>query len=179
MTRMFRLRDEAAWDAFNRERNTRFGNAQAVVNTKSTSGAVDTRSSQQDGGSTRPSVVATRPGQSGPLTLPWPPSGNTAVRHAQGVHYLQPAVIAYRDSVATLCARFKPIVGRYRLHVHLSPPDARRRDADNALKSLLDALVKAGYVQDDSLTYMRELVVTTDDERRGRVIVRALAMEPT
>lgn len=121
---------------------------------------------------------APAPSNTGPLTLPWPPSGNTAVRHAQGVHYLRPEVIAYRDSVAALCARFAPITGRYRLHVHLSPPDARRRDADNALKSLLDALVKAGYVQDDSLNFMRELVVTTDDEHRGRVIVRALAMEP-
>lgn len=33
MTRMFRLKDEAAWDAFNRERNTRFGNAAGIVNT--------------------------------------------------------------------------------------------------------------------------------------------------
>ncbi len=111
---------------------------------------------------------------SGPITLPWPPTGNTAVRHAQGAHYLRPEVIAYRDSVAALCARFKPIAGPYRLHVHLSPPDARRRDADNALKSLLDALTKAGYLEDDSLTYMRELLLTTDDERRGRAIVRAV-----
>lgn len=113
----------------------------------------------------------------GPITLPWPPSGNSAVRHAMGAHYLQPVVIAYRDSVAALCARFKPIAGQYRLHVHLSPPDARRRDADNALKSLLDAIVKAGYVQDDSLAYMRELLVTTDDERRGVTIVRAIPID--
>lgn len=106
-----------------------------------------------------------------PLTLPWPPSGNSAVRHAQGVHYLRPEVIAYRDSVAHLCAGRLPTIGKYRLHVHLSPPDARRRDADNALKSLLDALVKAGYLIDDSLTYMRELLVTVDDERLGHVRV--------
>jgi crossover junction endodeoxyribonuclease RusA len=108
-----------------------------------------------------------------PITLPWPPSGNSAVRHAQGVHYLRPEVIAYRDSVAHLCARFAPIAGRYRLHVHLSPPDARKRDADNALKTILDALVKGGYLIDDSLTYMRELLVTTDDERLGHVRVEA------
>jgi crossover junction endodeoxyribonuclease RusA len=111
----------------------------------------------------------------GPLTLPWPPSGNSAVRHAQGVHYLRPEVIAYRDSVAALCARFAPTPGRYHLHVHLSPPDARKRDADNALKSILDALVKGGYLIDDSLTYMRELHVTTDDERLGHVRVEARA----
>jgi Holliday junction resolvase RusA-like endonuclease len=65
------------------------------------------------------------------------------------------------------------IAGRYRLHVHLSPPDARKRDADNALKTILDALVKGGYLIDDSLTYMRELLVTTDDERLGHVRVEA------
>jgi len=106
-----------------------------------------------------------------PITLPWPPSGNSAVRHAQGSHYLRPEILTYRAIVADLCARYAPILGRYRLHVHMSPPDARRRDADNALKSLLDALVKAGYLADDSLTYMRELLVTVDDDRLGHVRV--------
>lgn len=109
-----------------------------------------------------------------PIALPWPPTGNHAVKHTRnGGHYLQPEVIAYRDGVANLVARFAPITSKYRLHVHLSPPDARRRDADNALKSVLDALVRAGYLKDDSLTYMRELLVTTDDERRNGVIVHA------
>lgn len=109
-----------------------------------------------------------------PLTVPWPPSGNHAVKHANGAHYLRPEVIAYRDSVADLCAHHTPTAGRYRLHVHLSPPDARTRDIDNALKSLFDALVKGGYLHSDSMTFMRELVVTVDDERRGRAIVRAV-----
>lgn len=111
---------------------------------------------------------------SGPLTLPWPPTGNSAVRHAQGVHYLRPEVVTYRDSVAALCAKRAPVRGRYRLHVHMSPPDARARDIDNALKSLLDALVKAGYMQSDSMTYMRELLVTVDDDRLGHVRLRAI-----
>lgn len=108
------------------------------------------------------------------LTLPWPPTGNSAVRHAQGVHYLRPEVIAYRDSVAALCAKRAPVRGRYRLHVHMSPPDARARDIDNALKSLFDALVKAGYMQSDSMTYMRELLVTVDDDRLNHVRVLAV-----
>ena len=111
----------------------------------------------------------------GPLTLPWPPTGNSAVRHAtQGVHYLRPEVVAYRDSVAALCASRRPVMGRYRLHVHMSPPDARARDIDNALKSLFDALVKAGYMQSDSMTYMRELLVTVDDDRLNHVRVLAI-----
>lgn len=110
----------------------------------------------------------------GPLILPWPPSGNTAVRHANGKHYVTPEVLDYRETVKELCAPYEPVKGRYRLHVHLSPPDFRRRDADNVLKVLLDALVKAGYLADDSLNYMRELAVTTDDDRKGRVRVTTL-----
>lgn len=90
------------------------------------------------------------------------------------MHYLRPEVIAYRDSVAALCAKRAPVRGRYRLHVHMSPPDARARDIDNALKSLLDALVKAGYMQSDSMTYMRELLVTVDDDRLNHVRVLAI-----
>ena len=100
----------------------------------------------------------------GTLTLPWPPSGNTAVRHAQGGHYLTKAVRDYREAVAAICRDYAPIQGRYRLHVHLSPPDRRRRDADNAIKSILDAIVNGGYVHDDAMSYMRELVVTVDDD---------------
>lgn len=116
----------------------------------------------------------TRSLTSGTLTLPWPPSGNSAVRHGNGSHYLRAEVIAYRDSVAALCFGKAGVKGKYKLHVHLSPPDARKRDADNAIKSLLDAIVKAGYVEDDSLQFMVELLVTTDEERRGCAAVRAI-----
>ena len=123
-------------------------------------------------------VMPSREGRTGPLTLPWPPTGNTAVRHAQGGHYLTQDVRDYRQAVAAICRDYAPIQGRYRLHVHLSPPDRRRRDCDNALKSLLDALVKGGYVKDDAMAYMRELVVTVQDEPcYGWAKVRAVPIE--
>ena len=103
-------------------------------------------------------------GRTDTLTLPWPPTGNTSVRHGNGGHYLTQDVRDYRAAVAAICREYAPVKGRYRLHVHLSPPDKRRRDADNACKQLLDALVLAGYVQDDAMAYMRELVVTVSDE---------------
>ena len=103
-------------------------------------------------------------GRTDALTLPWPPTGNTSVRHGNGGHYLTQDVRDYRAAVAAICREYAPVKGRYRLHVHLSPPDKRRRDADNACKQLLDALVLAGYVQDDAMAYMRELVVTVSDE---------------
>ena len=109
-----------------------------------------------------------------PLTLPWPPSGNTAVRHAKGVHYLRPEVTTYRQAIAAILGRSEPVVGRYELVIELSPPDARRRDIDNALKSLLDACVKCGWLPDDSMAYMRRLTVTVKDDRRGEVSIYAL-----
>lgn len=115
-------------------------------------------------------------GKTGPLHLAWPPSGNHSVQHAQGGHHLTRETIAYRQGVADACARHAPIAGRYCLRVHLSPPDKRARDIDNALKNLFDALVKARYLPSDSMQFMRELRVTVDDERRGRVTVVAMGM---
>lgn len=119
-----------------------------------------------------------RASRSPAVVLPWPPSGNHAVKHTTaGAHYLRPEVAQYRRHVASLCVRLKPVVGRYRLHVHLSPPDARQRDMDNALKTINDALVRCGWLCDDSMVYMRELHVTVDDARQGSAIVRAEVLD--
>ena len=124
----------------------------------------------------RPTADHSLPTASGrALVLPWPPSGNTAVRHGGGAHYLRPEVAQYRRHVAALCRSAERCTGRYVLHVHLSPPDARRRDADNAIKVLIDALTHSGLICDDSMAYMRELHVTVDDARNGSAIVRVAA----
>ena len=109
-----------------------------------------------------------------PLVLPWPPTGNTAVRHVNGAHYLRPEVTTYRQTVAERVARSAPISGQYHLCVELSPPDRRTRDIDNVLKSLLDALVKAKWLPSDSMAYMRQLTVTVRPDFTGTVYVRAL-----
>ena len=115
-----------------------------------------------------------------PLCLPWPPkTGNTAYRtttnKATGkvIHYLDSAVKAYRQSVAVLLGRTDRISGIYELHMDMSPPDARTRDIDNALKIVLDSL-KGVWLPDDSMAYMRKLVVAVNDTRRGEVVIRAL-----
>ena len=114
------------------------------------------------------------------IRLPWPPkTGNTAYRTATNkatgkvIHYLDSAVKAYRQSVAVLLGRTEQISGTYEMHMDMSPPDARTRDIDNALKIVLDSL-KGAWLPDDSMAYMRKLVVTVNDERRGEIAVRAL-----
>lgn len=43
-----------------------------------------------------------------------------------------------------------PLEQRLALHLHVYPPDRRKRDLDNPLKAVLDALQKAGVLLDDS-----------------------------
>ncbi len=110
------------------------------------------------------------------VVVPWPPTGNSAVRHANGAHYLQAKVRDYRKVVAEKCIGRGGVHGQYRLNVHFSPPDRRKRDMDNALKSLLDALVPAGFIPADDMGHMRELWVTVDDKKLGTVAVEAVPL---
>lgn len=92
------------------------------------------------------------------LALPWPPSVNTYWRHPSsgalaGRHLISAAGRKYRALVHSKTAALgvKPAVGRLAISILASPPDRRRRDLDNVLKSLLDSLVHAGVVEDDEL----------------------------
>jgi crossover junction endodeoxyribonuclease RusA len=49
------------------------------------------------------------------------------------------------------------------------PPDRRKRDLDNVLKSLLDALMHAGVYSDDS--QIDKLTISRNKPLDGRVIV--------
>ena len=86
------------------------------------------------------------------LTLPWPPSVNHYWRSVQGRVLISREGRAYRETVAeaALVRRVKALTGRLELHIQAVPPDRRRRDLDNVLKSLLDALQHAGCYEDDS-----------------------------
>ncbi len=106
------------------------------------------------------------------LELPWPPSANHYYRRVGARTLISRAGRAFRRQVAQILAtrRLSPALGRLAVTVEVFPPDRRKRDADNLLKSLLDALQHGGAFPDDSrivwlLTYRVQVVPG------GRVVV--------
>ena len=77
------------------------------------------------------------------LALPWPPSVNHYYRHVGPRVLISKDGRRYREAVAAVARRSGtpmftgPGAGGSALH----PPDNRRRDADNSLKSCLDAVI--------------------------------------
>ena len=87
------------------------------------------------------------------MILPYPPSVNHYwLRNRNGSVRISDAGLAFREEVAYVCRqkRIKRALGRLEVRIAVNPPDARRRDLDNVLKALLDALQHAGAYEDDS-----------------------------
>lgn len=83
------------------------------------------------------------------LVLPYPPSVNHYWVLGHGRLRVSDNGIAYRGSVAQRCGDVR--LGKARLSVDISvhPPDRRRRDLDNTLKALLDALAASEVYEND------------------------------
>lgn len=99
------------------------------------------------------------------LELPYPPSVNHLWRRVGNKTLLSVAARRYRKAVldGVMSARqpgqalavgttgwYLPLVGRLAVSLTLTPPDRRRRDVDNCLKAVLDALTQAGVWRDDA-----------------------------
>lgn len=87
------------------------------------------------------------------LTLPYPPTLNNLFRNAAKGRvktdayngWLAEALVALRGQ------RASKHPGSFRATIILTRPDRRRRDIDNTVKALMDALKKGGVIEDDHL----------------------------
>ena len=111
------------------------------------------------------------------FALPWPPSVNTYYRNVNGRMLISKRGREYRAEVAAELAvsGATQALGRLEVEIQISMPDKRRRDLDNTLKALLDALQHGGAYEDDSqidrLTVQR---LPVDPPGRAMVFIREL-----
>ena len=94
------------------------------------------------------------------VALPWPPTVNLYWRHKVAGRlatvYVSAEGMAYRKAVndlvleAAMVQRYVKQAGPLRIVIEAFPPDRRKRDLDNILKSLLDSLTHARVWEDDS-----------------------------
>lgn len=88
------------------------------------------------------------------LTLPWPPSVNNYWRMWQGRMVISTEGRKYRTAVAEqvlIQKGAKHFANKVKVTIAAYRPDERKRDLDNLLKAVLDALCHAGVYEDDSL----------------------------
>lgn len=92
------------------------------------------------------------------LDLPYPPTVNTYWRNITKGKLAGRVLIsekgrAYRKTIQELVleAGRVRVNGRISVAIDAYMPDRRKRDLDNILKALLDSIVHAGVIEDDSL----------------------------
>ncbi len=86
------------------------------------------------------------------FTLPFPPSINHYYRRVGPRTLISREGRAFRKTVISNLRhqQIQTLDGRLLVTITVFPPDRRRRDLDNLLKSTLDALQHAGVYKDDS-----------------------------
>lgn len=93
-------------------------------------------------------------GSEGAIVLPWPPSVNHYWRRSKnGMMHISAEGVAFRQAAAWNALQQKApkqLAGDLIVDIEAFMPDKRRRDLDNILKALLDALTHAGVWLDDS-----------------------------
>jgi crossover junction endodeoxyribonuclease RusA len=114
------------------------------------------------------------------LTCEYPPSANRLFRAVPGRGVIKSKV--YRDWLEINLGIIRgqlnnKITGQYVVVFEATRPDKRKRDIDNLIKPLMDLIVQAGAVEDDSLC--AELTAKWVNNGNGiRIFIRE-AQSPT
>lgn len=106
------------------------------------------------------------------IELPWPPSVNHYWRRQGNTYFVSAKGKAYRNELFYRCHAYKGLfkpTQRLSVVIDAFPPDKRRRDLDNILKSLLDSLQYVGVYEDDS--QIDSLAIKRNSSRDGKIIV--------
>lgn len=120
--------------------------------------------------------------------LSWPPTVNTYWRHHVRTSGKMAVLMSkkgriYKDTATAEIMEQNVPVGsrdcRYQISIDAYPPDRRRRDLDNILKPIFDALEDSGVLPNDEqidiLTVRRR---GKDPEKLGHVIIRLSEIDP-
>jgi crossover junction endodeoxyribonuclease RusA len=100
------------------------------------------------------------------LKLPWPPSVNSYWRNVGTRTLISKKGRCYKNEVLKVVAAHRQrnfIEDRLDVKILLNAPSRARRDIDNSLKAILDAMQHAGVYRDDSQIDRIEVV-------RGEVV---------
>jgi Holliday junction resolvase RusA-like endonuclease len=107
------------------------------------------------------------------LQLPYPPSVNHYFRVVGRRVLISREGRAFRTRVCSTLAALgvRPLEGPLAVEVEVYPPDNRRRDIDNTMKALLDALQHGGAYRDDS-QIVRLVIEKCAVVENGRTLAR-------
>lgn len=105
------------------------------------------------------------------LTLPWPPSLNSYWNFNGSRRFIGKKGLAFRAQVFKIAHNpTQTLKGPITLNIDAYPPDKRKRDLDNILKSLNDSLEYARVFENDN--QIAKLIVTRREvEAPGRLVV--------
>lgn len=100
------------------------------------------------------------------LFLPYPPSVNTYWGFHGHRRFLTKKALLFKELVNKEISNTPTRFGGEYLSITLwlYPPDKRKRDIDNPVKPLLDALVSAGLFDDDS--QIKELTIKMNEPKK-------------